>query len=46
MDFATILVKLNKGFYLTMKEFDRHINLVFDNCIQFNNPKSGLGKVN
>ncbi|EZG44984.1 bromodomain protein [Gregarina niphandrodes] len=46
MDFGTILTNLEVGVqYLTIHDFLRDLNLVFDNCILYNGGDSNIGKI-
>lgn len=38
MDFGTMSLNLEKGLYTSWKEFSNHIELVLQNCRQFNPP--------
>jgi transcription initiation factor TFIID subunit 2 len=38
MDFGTISLNVDKGSYATWKDFSEHVELVFQNCRQFNPP--------
>lgn len=40
MDFGTISTKLAQNKYVTMEDFSKDIELVFDNCRQFNPPET------
>eukprot|EP00917_Polyrhabdina_sp_WS-2016_P023197 GHVP01050219.1.p1 GENE.GHVP01050219.1~~GHVP01050219.1.p1 ORF type:complete len:884 (-),score=186.42 GHVP01050219.1:122-2773(-) len=36
MDFYTVEKKINEGFYTEQKDFQKDIDLIFDNCMSFN----------
>ena len=38
MDFGTMSLNLDKALYTTWKDFADHVQLVLDNCRQFNPP--------
>lgn len=45
MDFTTIKIKLSYNAYDSEADFCADMNLVFDNCTNFNGLESGFGKV-
>lgn len=45
MDFTTIRNKLMYNAYDSEVDFNRDMNLVFDNCVTFNGKESSYGKI-
>jgi hypothetical protein len=44
MDFGTIKQNLKNHVYTCIEEFLQHVQLVFDNCIQYNGPNSQVSE--